>query len=541
MPISSKTPGNSRAVPVRAFLSCLLLASLIGACLGTPASALAQPKKKGKAAGSAPGYPPNMMPGSGPGTMPGSSGFGAPPTAGMPGYGSTMGSKKGNIQKKGPAERTKTNEPIDPEKLPPGYRVPPEPPDAMTTDQEWIENPFPEDKKGSQQKKLATLSKYKGIIGSGEFTGDDQRKFVADIIRYKLSLLTRKDARDKAYEHRQEILRDLNNSPTTKTGARDVRKFMLQTIAEEAPRLFKYHAVARINGAILLAELSDPKYNEADGDGNRKAAEPCIRALKPLQELVQDKKQITPPRIWGVIGLVRLGELPELKPQLRTAIVETLVEVLRNSADDHEWLQWRLVEGLGTLNVIADANKVPVVPQELARVLADTERPLLVRSEAALSLGRLPLTADIDAGLIAYEIALLARQMADAYDKQPDVEIWKLFFMKLYGAFKPLDAEQKRALLTQCEKGALASYKRPVQEAFDVVLPVVKKVVIDREGMDTALAGLRKWLDSNTPKNFKIHPDLEPIIVEEPIVKNKPDVVTPGSVNDAPANAGVHR
>ncbi|MGE5191782.1 MAG: HEAT repeat domain-containing protein [Deltaproteobacteria bacterium] len=518
----------------RVALSCLLSVSLLAACAFAPARAAAQSKKKSKSAGATPGYPEmSAPPGMGP-PMSGGSGY-PQGMSGMMGPG-----MKKPVGKKAPTERTKAAEPVDPEKLPSGYRVPQEPPEALTTTEEWIEYPFPEDKPGSKRFYNATISKYKTIIGAGEFASDADRKQVADIIRYKLSLLTRKENRDKIWFYRNDILTDVKTSPTSRTGSREARKFMLKTIAEEAPRLFKYHAVARINGAILLAELSDPLYNEADGDGNRKAAEPCIRALEPLLELVKDKQQLTAARIWGVIGLVRLGELPELKLPLRNTIVKALVEQLHNSADEHEWYQWRVAEGLGKLNVVYDAEKRAIVPQELAQVLADADRPWLVRAEAALSLGRLQYTsADIDAGLIAYETALLALQTAEAYGKEPERDIWKLYFMKVYGAFKPLDADQKRGLLTQAEKGPLASYKRTVQEAFDVVLPVVRNVVVNSEGMDTSLASLRKWIDSNTPKTFKIHPDEEPIKkIEEPIVKKKPDAVSPAPLDDPPATPG---
>jgi hypothetical protein len=493
--------------------SGLLLAAVFAT---TPAEAESSKKKDKKPAGGHSGDAPAI----GPGMIKGS---GAAPTGTRgsmpygPGYG--MGGSK-TINKKGPAERkAKSAEPVDPEKLPEDYHVPPEPSDALTTTDEWIEDPFTDRK----VKQATLLAQYNTIIASGEFTGKAQEALVADIVRWKLSLLTRKEFREQVQANRDKLLADLKKSPTNpKVGSREVRKFILQTIAKEAPRLFKYHAVARINGAILLAELSDPAYNEADGDGNRRAAEPCIRGIAPLTALVNDKSQLTAPRIWGVIGLVRLAALPELKPVQRNEIVVTLLNRLSDSDQEHEWYQWRLVEGLGKLNIVLNAEKLPVVPKELATVLADTERPLLVRSEAALSLGRLQYTTDINAGLIAYEMALLAQQMADAYGKDPDEAMWKLCFMKVYGGFKPLDADQKYALLTQADRGPLAGYKRTVQEAFDVVLPVVKIVIHKQEGMEAARANLRKWLDSNTPKVFKIHPDLDPIIQEEPIVKKKP-------------------
>src|SRR5262249_1755297 len=145
---------------------------------------------------------------------------------------------------------------------------------------------------------------------------DADKKLVADVIRYKLSELTLKDNREKAHSLRVKLLSDIQNSPTNKNGPRDVRKFMLKTIAEEAPKLFKYHAVARINGAILLAELSEPAYNEAEAEPPRKPAEPCLRAADPLIALVNDKAQLTAARIWGVNGLVRIASITD-KPKQR--------------------------------------------------------------------------------------------------------------------------------------------------------------------------------------------------------------------------------
>jgi hypothetical protein len=291
---------------------------------------------------------------------------------------------------------------------------------------------------------------------------------------------------------------------------------MLKLIADEAPRLFKYHAIARINGAILLAEMSDSKFNEVDAEGNKPAV-PCVLGAVPLLNLVNDKEQLIAPRIWAVNGLVRLATLPEIKPQLRNQIVDALVARMYDSKGEHAWYQWRLAEGLGRLTVIQDQDKRPFVPQALATVLADSERPWIVRAEAAQSLGRLPYTVDIDMGLVAHQTANLVKEMTEAYNKDPKQAIWKLCFFKIYGAFKPVDDEdpnKKRGMLSQVDRGVLAGYKRTVQEVFDLVLPIVAKVISNPEGIDSSLQNLKKWLDANPPKSFKLSP------TEEPIVRN---------------------
>jgi hypothetical protein len=420
-----------------------------------------------------------------------------------------MGRGGGTGKKAAPDKKTTTEE-IDNVKLPKGYTVPQEPPEAFTTTDEWIVDPF---KGGDAKVRRNVLAQYQKVLQDGDFSKEADRQLVSDVLRWKLSLLTRKEERDKAIKNRGDILRDFTIYPS-KGNPRVVRKFMLKQVAEEAPKLFQYHFIARLNAAILLADLADINETEAEG---KAAAVPCTRGAAPLLELVKDDKQLTSVRVWGINGLVRLAVLPDLPVSLRNQIVDALVSQMKASSQEHEWYQFRLAEGLGRLTVIQNAEKRMVVPQALGVVLADTSRPWLVRAEAAQSLGRLPYESapPIDLGLVAYETARLARQMTEAYNKEPKLAIWRLAFIKVYGAFKPLDdddAKIRRGFLLQIEKPSLASHKRTVQEAFDVVLPLVAKVIVEPAGIDAALANLRKWLDQNVPKSFKLYGDEDPII-----------------------------
>jgi hypothetical protein len=417
-------------------------------------------------------------------------------------------SKKEIKKPKAKTREKSTTDDVDVESLPEGYRVPPEPPEALTTSEEWIFDPSDGDPKLLKQ---MLKPKYQPIFQAGLFTSKADEKLVADVIRYKLAQMTLNKNRDKVHILRAELLRDVAQSPTNKAGPRDVRKFMLKTIAEEAPKLFKFHAVARINGAILLAELAD--FNEVEADGPRKPAEPCLKGYAPLKDLVNDKQQLAAVRIWGINGLVRIAMVTDNKTQ-RGEIVDTLVKLLTQSANEHEWYQWRLVEGLGRLNLVQNSEKKPVVPVELARVLADEKRSWLVRAEAAQSLGRLPYNSsdNVDLSMIAHLTAELTQQMSEAYNKNPKRALWKVCFIKVYGAFKPLDDDQKRGLMTQVEKGALQSHKAAVTESFKLVLPIVRSVVTESEGIDTSLANLKKWLEANPLRSAKLIPGEDPVI-----------------------------
>ncbi|MBS0265190.1 MAG: hypothetical protein JSS02_24875 [Planctomycetes bacterium] len=445
--------------------------------------------------------------------MPGMSGGGI--------YGNT--GKKGAEKKTGPGGTKKGGE-YDNLSLPPGYQVPQEPPEAFNTDKEWVEDPGAGDKKVTNRMD----SDFRAVMQAGEFKKDSDKDLVVKMIKYRLAQFTQKEFREKAADLRIKLEKDLEAS-NNKPPPRAARILALKTIAEEAPRLFQYHFVARLQGAILLAHLSE--FNETDAEGTKKAAVPCTRAVEPLIEMVSDKQQLTAIRLWGVNGLVRLASLDAINSQIRNRIVDLLVAQMNASSTEHEWYQLRLAEGLGKLTVIQNQDKRPVVPQALATVLADNNRPLLVRAEAAQSLGRLQYDSApaIDVGLLAFETARLTQQIIDGYNKDrpagkaPKQAIWKLCLIRIYGGFKPLEDEEvpkdktppKRGLLLQVEgKPALNSHRKTVQEAYELILPLVTSVVGDAKDkdLDGPLTNLKKWIEQNQPKSFKINPDEPPIV-----------------------------
>lgn len=417
-----------------------------------------------------------------------------------------------------------TGDEADVARLPKGFSVPPEPPDWLTTTDEWIFDPFKGDndteagKKEKKQDKLRKNSRYKDIAQKGELTKDEDKQLMAEVIEWKLSQFTLKENREKVFKLREELFRDIKTSGTGRAGRPEARVFMLQVVLDKAPKLFAYHFAARLNGAILLADLSEVNEKEQDG---RNPPVKFTKAYVPLKDLLKqvdekDRKQPDAVRIWAVDGLTRIGAIPETKPTVRNEIVEALVEQMASSASDHEWLQWRTAESLGILGVAYNSFRQPVVPQVLAKVLVDPQRPWLVRAEAAQSLGRLPLNNDIDLGLIAREIAHLAEQMSEAYQKKPDQASWKLAFLKLYLAFKPAnddEARKDKGLLTQVtNKAPLAGHKRTVQEAYDMVLPIVQGVVNPPQNIEQPVTQLKDWLNRNPPRANRIAEKEEPII-----------------------------
>src|SRR5262245_34563347 len=121
MPISQTTADDSQSATAGLFLAKSLTCLLFCAAVFTGTTAEAQGSKKKK-----------------PSEGHGAPGAGAPamsPPAGMRSYGGPemYGQGGTSIKKKGPAKRkAKPTEPLDPEKLPEEYHVPPEPTEALT-------------------------------------------------------------------------------------------------------------------------------------------------------------------------------------------------------------------------------------------------------------------------------------------------------------------------------------------------------------------------------------------------------------------------
>lgn len=427
-----------------------------------------------------------------------------PPGKSIPGKKTTPG--------KVPAKPKEEEEKVDPNKLPDGFVPPPEAPAWLTTTEECREEPFSGDNDREKSRdKSQKMAKYNDILRKGVFSGDEDKKLVASIIRWQLCRMTQKENRDSAHNIRtKEILRDLRAAIEARGAGKEVRVFMMQTIAEKAPELFEYHLVARLNAAILLAELSD--WNEVEKEGRNPAVR-CTRAVKPLIDLVKDSKQPAVVRLWGVKGLAKLAEIPDLKTTVRDQIVEALVEKLNDGYNEHWWYQMRLAEGLVAVKVLATSKdkQKPIVVQALAEAVVDPRREWQARAAAANAIGQLPFDGSIDLGVIAYGVADLARQMTDAYQKTPKSD-WRPTFLTLYGSFISGESGSESGLLTQVQtSGKLAPHKKSVQEAYDLVVPLVQKVITNPQGIDTSLAKLKEWLKANSPKVNKISQDMPPL------------------------------
>jgi hypothetical protein len=457
------------------------------------------------------------------GMMPGMGGMGG----GMPGMGGSGVGMQGlsNIKQKNlegkelpPLPELKLSE----DGLPAGFVPSEEPPVWMTTDDQAPPHRFEELEKDEPKEAKALRNRLQSIRQAGVFANDEERKLVEEYVEYRLAQMTRPENRlggkTPAHALQDQLYREINPPNLTKSDKSEVRLFMANRLVALAPQfLNNYHFVPRLQTAILLSRLSE--LVETPGSGAQGQDVHFTKAMPELLKVVRQEKKETPAgvRTWAILGLVRLAKLPELKLVERAKIVETLTEQLNQSADEPWWNQYRLIEGLSELRTVALADKRPIVAQAMAKILVDPEREWLVRSEAAYGLGQLNYESGVDLGLIAHEIGQLALKMNEKVLEQPKDRRWRLCYVKLYGAFKPLETGGF-GLLKQCqEKGSLAAYRSAVNGVFEKLVPVIGTVIKKPENLAGPHEGLKEFLAANPAKGDRIHSAEEPLHSKSPL------------------------
>lgn len=332
--------------------------------------------------------------------------------------------------------------------------------------------------------------------------------------------------REQLAELRDRLVRDVNGAgklAENPQAGRNFREFYFKEIVARAAELLDGNYHVRLNAVILLGELTisegDPRKNIPD--------EAYTDAAYPLLKVIEDRTQPDSVKIAAVRGIHRILQLGKPNPELKLRISQSLVAELKRP-EMHWWYQMRLAEALGQADAVLDLNRVPIVAQTLMETLLDRNRHCVVRSEAARSLGRIPLDGNVNAGLIAFEVAHLAQELASEFNKKPNGAFWKDCYFKIYLAFRPFDAAgEKRGdgLLTKVQKAAQSKHKAMVDEAYKQSLSLVNHVYPDRNNApipDTLLTPVTDWLKKNQPTDDRLAPNLPPLRTATPVVETKP-------------------
>ena len=156
--------------------------------------------------------------------------------------------------------------------------------------------------------------------------------------------------------------------------------------------------------------------------------------------------------------------------------------------------------------------------QKLSQVMVDDKRNWQVRAQAARSLGRASLNSQVRVDLLAYGVADLCKEMAEAHNENPQAAYWGECFWNVYFAFRHGRNEEPRraGLINKLTSAGFGQYRPAVIGAYETIHPLIQSLVdngITARIPDEVLDPLRDWLTENQPSDglFRVHPNLDPI------------------------------
>ncbi len=384
---------------------------------------------------------------------------------------------------------------IDPDTLPADY-VPPREKDPLLSLISPLALPDEMEKlKNDNNKLLPTLTR-------GEWTEKD-KTVIRNGIRYRLSLMCleknlQKETLSELSKLRNDLLRDLNKAGSTAkelkpAALRQFRHDVMSEFVKQATPLLQNNLYVREQVVIIMGEL------EVVQEGKNVSVEAFTPAFDPLVNVIIDPKQPVSVKLLAVNRLTRILKIGTPNVGERTKIAEALIAELAKT-DTHWWYQMRLAGALGA--VALDQLKQPIVVKALKDVVSDPKRAWSVRTEAAMSLGRVPLPPASNPSSVVIAIADLALQLAKAAQQKPDDPKWKTEFFKVYLAFQPVNAAEKDATKSSTSKAGLknnATATGLAKVPYDLIVPMVSAIL--KGGALTApmISALEEWLKANRP------------------------------------------
>ena len=311
------------------------------------------------------------------------------------------------------------------------------------------------------------------------------------------------------------------------------RQAMMDEVLAKAPDLLTYpEPIVRTNTVLLLIQLSTepPQFQ----NGREIPAVPYAPAHKLLIQILADSNQLLEARILAARGLGRIARYSglDLGSNQRSDIAVTLVDTLSQlpilPADENWWFRYRIVESLGFVDRLDSVTRAPIVIDTLLQVLSNRQETWLLRSQAALSLSRLPFDGTTNVPLVTHEIVGLLAELAVGYekDKPPKDPEWRHAFSRVLLSFRPANQSQAKnrhwGLLFQTERSGVGAHAAYIQQAWGKAFPVLKPVIeqdprIERDpkGVPAAIpadavTALKEWVSSNVPQDRRATPGSPP-------------------------------
>jgi len=374
--------------------------------------------------------------------------------------------------------------------------------DELLTQEELVELP----------RTLMKASFQRSVVLKGVLN-NETRELIKDGVRYYVHLLSMRENRRSLDDVTEDILRLVGWAAAqqpNESQKREFRRFLLEQIVDRASELLDGNFHVRINAALLLSQLD---IVERSRNTRPEAFAP---AAEPLVGVLADEKQPVAVKLVAANGLRRIASYGSLSTNQKIAIADAAIRDL-GKMESHWWYQSVLLETLGALDQIHDLERSPFILQALVQVMTDPRRSWIVRSEAAKALGRARVDAQVNIGLVAYEIVRLTRQIAAARAQKPGEFYWDWCFWNLYLAFNPVDSEERlrdAGLLVKVQNATLRQHQNKVREAYNMVLPLAQKVLNPKTESAIGEAEtklLDDWLRQNQPENLQVAPGLQPI------------------------------
>lgn len=392
---------------------------------------------------------------------------------------------------------------------------------------------------------------FEKALGSAALT-DDEKKVIDAGAKYLIYRFTMKKYREEEAPKKEDRPAAGANKGPPKERLPDLRRkildqiklfaktpvareYLLKQITDRCSELLDNNFVVRQNIILLVGTLS----SSYPPPGKPIDPTPYDPAYAVLLKVIKDDKQHEALKVDALIGLLRICKLglplpdannDKKRAEIAMALVPELVK-----KNTHWWYQCRLAECLGAAGVTYDpANKAnPIVLQTLAEVVADNQRDLQARVEAAKAIGRLPLDNQINIAPVVHHIVNLGYQIVQANNANPKKQPWGNYFFTpqpqlgfgLYYAFR---AENKDARVPGGKRkpGLLEALPatKEVKEAYEQIIPMTLSI-IDNPGKqvpEAQVKNIQEWLRLRVPANNRITANSPPLGSKiEPASENK--------------------
>lgn len=329
-----------------------------------------------------------------------------------------------------------------------------------------------------------------------------QEALFRKLVQYYMSGLTYEDKSNLPQEVIDRLTAIILSDLQTSDAAAEI---MLDEVIKKAPDLMNHpDPIVRYNTVLLVARTSTEKAQISPPTPEI----PYNPAHKFLIDVMKNSNQLTDCRIVATRGLERICRdgvnfSSNERSDVAIALTETLKSVPVDSEDENWWFRFRIANALGYVDRLDSVSRDPIVLDALLAMINDSKEKLINRTQAVLSLSRLPWSGSTPVREIVYATNKLLGDMVTVYKKKPNSSIWRPAFSRIYLAYRPADAREAGknwGMLYQINRPGVGQFAGVVNTTWPIVFEITKPIVAnDPPGPIPAAAdkALTDWLKAN--------------------------------------------